>query len=153
MKKAIVIDGVVAACVTVFTSAVSFTPPQGSLVYDAGDEVESGWIAHTAGDGSVTFTAPEVVEVYQQVTPMTFLMLFTFTERIALKKLVNGDPDADPVVKPDPLIVDWWGIITDVRLVTVDLNLPSVQQALGYLVMLGILTQDRLIQILEAKIQ
>lgn len=87
---------------------------------------------------------PEPPIIYQKVSPMTFQMLFTSPERIAIRAKVAA---------PDAILADWWAIVTSPQLTEVDLGLSSVQQALAYLATLNIITEDRKTQILAAQIQ
>lgn len=80
---------------------------------------------------------------YPVVSSMTFQMLFTSKERIAIKT----------AVKTDPIIEDWWSIVTNPQLTEVDLGLTSAQEALAYLVSLSIITEDREKEILTGKVQ
>lgn len=100
-----------------------------------------------ASGGKWTIAAipgPEVpVVTYPVVTPMTFQMLLTSSERIAIKA----------AAKTDPVIEDWWSIATNPQLTEVDLGLTSVHEALGYLVQQGMLTEDRKSEILIAKVK
>lgn len=80
---------------------------------------------------------PEIV--YEKVSPIEFKMLFTMSERLAI----------NPLKQTDEIIKDWFEILDDARLTFVDLGLKSTQDALNYLVTLGILTEDRKLQILR----
>lgn len=80
---------------------------------------------------------------YSTVSAMTFQMLFSSQERIAIKGLTSTDT----------VIEDWWGIVNDPRLTEVDLNLKSVQDALEYITSIGILVEGRKTEILAAKVQ
>lgn len=107
------------------------------------DEVQSGWI-RTDGQWSAPAPAPqpEPVPVYPKVTPVEFKMLFTSAERIAIK-------DARAT---DPVVDDYFDIVEDPRLQVVDLGLRSVQEGIHYLQTIGILTEDRVSQILAGTI-
>lgn len=76
---------------------------------------------------------------YAKISPIEFKMLFTVSERLAI----------NPLKQSDEIINDWFGILDDVRLTTVDLGLKSTQDALSHLVTLEILTEDRKLQILR----
>jgi|GEM_PF-6953817 len=91
--------------------------------------------------------------VYPVVSPMTFQMLFTPLEEIAIKKVVDGDPAAEPPVAANQEVAIWWGRLTNPGLTEVDLGLKSVQGALEGLVALGALASDRVAQILTGKLQ
>ena len=55
----------------------------------------------------------------------------------------------NPLKQTDEIIKDWFEILDDSRLTFVDLGLKSTQDVLNYLVTLGILTEDRKLQILK----
>ena len=83
---------------------------------------------------------PQVpLATYPVVTPMTFKMLFTSTERIAIKRSVATDDVID----------DWWGIINDPNLTEINLGLKSAQDGLDYLISVGILAPERKVEILS----
>lgn len=63
-----------------------------------------------------------VVHTPPQLTPVEFKMLWKYPERIAIRA-------ARPT---DPMLDDFYTIVDDPRLATVDLNLPSVQEAIQY---------------------
>jgi hypothetical protein len=124
--------------------------PEIAVLYstDVPDEAENGdgWV----GGALVKRPAPEpATEPISQpvqrpiVSPVEFKLLFTPQERVAIKSERAGDPVID----------DFMTIIDDPRLTHVDMNLKSTQDALGYLVDKGILTEDRKAQILEGKPQ
>ena len=69
-----------------------------------------------------------------KVSPIEFKLLFTYQERIAIKaKRAN-----------DPILEDFYSIVDDPRLTSVNLSLKSTQDALGYLAMLKLVTKERL---------
>jgi hypothetical protein len=78
-----------------------------------------------------------------RVSPVEFKLLFAPQERVAIKSARANDP----------VIEDFMEIVEDQRLTYVDLNLKSTQDALGYLVAKGILTEDRKAQILDGTLQ
>jgi len=79
---------------------------------------------------------------YKKISPLEFKMLFTVTERIAIKNLKLTDE----------IICDWYEILDDPRLKEVDLGLKSTQDGLNYLVSKDVLEESRVSEILEAKI-
>lgn len=107
------------------------------------DEVQAGWIRKD-GQWSAPAPAPqpEPVPVYPKVTPVEFKMLFTSAERIAIKEARTTDPVID----------DYFDIVEDPRPQVVDLGLHSVQEGIHYLQTTGILTEDRVSQILAGTI-
>lgn len=107
------------------------------------DEVKPGWI-RADGQWSAPAPAPqpEPVPVYPKVTPVEFKMLFTSAERIAIKEARTTDPVVD----------DYLDIVEDTRLQVVDLGLQSVQEGIQHLQSIGILTEDRVSQILAGTI-
>lgn len=78
-----------------------------------------------------------------QVSPPTFLLLFTSQERIGIRAARNySGADANPnMVKA--VLDDWFAIIDDPRLQYVDLTLPATQQGIDFLVTVGLLTAPR----------
>lgn len=123
--------------------ANSFHPDIAAQFEPVPDEVQSGWIRKD-GQWSAPAPAPqpEPVPVYPKVTPVEFRMLFTSAERIAIKEARATDPVVD----------DFYDIVEDPRLQVVDLGLHSVQEGINYLQTIGILTEDRVSQILAGTI-
>lgn len=74
-----------------------------------------------------------------KVSPVEFKLLFTPQERIAIKA----------IRATDAVIDDFYDIAEDPRLTHVDLSLSTTQQAIGYMVTLNLLTQERATQILS----
>lgn len=68
-----------------------------------------------------------------RVTPVQFKMLFTVSERQALKALVDTDST----------IADWFEILNDPKLTVVDLSLPQITTILTYMVSINVLTAAR----------
>lgn len=90
-----------------------------------------------------TPATPEVISaVPPKVSPVEFMLLFTSTERVAIK--------AARVT--DQIIDDFLDIIEDPRLTQVDLALGSTQGALDYFTALGILAAGRKATILTGVI-
>lgn len=86
------------------------------------DNVEPGWIVNA--DGAIV--APEIIvpEVkYASLTPMSFYLSFTPTERIAIKK------------SSDPVVEEFWATyeLAAQTNSNIDPNLVSVQESLAYL--------------------
>ena len=75
------------------------------------------------------------------ISPISFKLRFTSTERVAIYSAV----DTDPVIK------DWVSILDDQRLTTVDLTSDGTKDAVAYLVTKKILTQSRANKILEVQ--
>lgn len=77
----------------------------------------------------------------------TFMLRFTPVERVAIRK------------STDPLVQDFMTLLSDPRTERVNLQLPAVQQAVGYLAGMGgdplmaspILTPDRAAAVLAAE--
>jgi hypothetical protein len=115
---------------------------------DVPDEAENGdgWVDGELVKRPAPEPAPNPVDTPIQrpiVSPVQFKLLFTPQERVAIRTARSSDPVID----------DFMDIAEDPRLTEVDLNLQSVQDALGYLVAKGILTEDRKAEILEGKLQ
>lgn len=77
------------------------------------------------------------------VSPVEFKLLFTAQERVAIKEARSTDVIVD----------DFFEIVEDPRLTHVNLELQSTKDALDYLVSKGLVTADRLTQILLGQIQ
>lgn len=123
--------------------ANSFHPEIARQFEPVPDEVRPGWIRADGQWSAPTPTPqPEPVPVYPTVTPVEFKMLFTSAERIAIKEARTIDPVVD----------DYFDIVEDPRLQVVDLGLHSVQEGIHYLQSTGILTEDRVSQILAGTI-
>ena len=107
------------------------------------DEVRPGWVRKD-GQWSAPepVPQPEPVPVHPKVTPVEFKMLFTSAERIAIKEARATDMVVD----------DYFDIVEDPRLQVVDLALQSVQEGIHHLQSIGILTEDRVSQILAGTI-
>jgi hypothetical protein len=109
------------------------------------DYVEDGFTVD--GDTWMPPAAPEapepapVAQEFKKVSPIEFKLLFNSMERIQLK------------TSADPIVQDFFEIINDPRLTHVDLGLQSVQNALLYLVSLGVITMERRTQILAGEAQ
>lgn len=104
------------------------------------DEQMRGWMA-----GGTLYSDPDrkCKLIPTKFSPVEFMLLFTSTERVAIKARRATDPVID----------DWLDIIEDSRLTEVDLALQSTQDALAYLVSLDILTDERKGEILGGEIQ
>lgn len=130
-----------------FTLAESVHSAIAELFSEVPDDVTVNSTVDAKGKWTITpVIEPEpIVPVinYPIVTPLTFQMLFTSKERIAIKT----------AVKTDPIIEDWWSIVTNPQLTEVDLGLTSVQEALTYLISLSIITEDREKEILTGKVK
>lgn len=70
------------------------------------------------------------------LSPVEFKMLFASAERIAIRQRREGET-------PDLVIDDWFGILDDPRLTTVDLTRQDTKDGLAYLVAVGVLTAER----------
>jgi len=149
MTKYAIIQSSVA--VEIFTPQEGFTleeswPPEHAVLFsEVPDEVTPNSVIDDKGKWTIAQIAPPVPDpvLYQKVTPMTFQMLFTSSERIAIKK----------AVPTDPVIEDWWSLVTNPQLTEVDLNLSSVHEALDYLVTLKIISNERKLEILSVHVK
>jgi len=86
------------------------------------------------------FQSPEpepVAPLLPLLTPVEFKLMFTPTERIAIK---NTRPT-------DEILDDFMDIIDDPRLDTVNFNLQSTKDAIDYLVSIEVLTVERAVQV------
>lgn len=76
------------------------------------------------------------------ITPVEFKTLFTVQERVALRELR----------KTDPIVQEFMDIVDDPRCTTILLNSQGTVDGLGYLVSKGILEEERVPEILSAKL-
>ena len=107
---------------------------------ESGDSFSNGELTKQVVTVAQPTTAPVT---YSKVSPVEFKLLFTVQERVALKALRATNPIVD----------DFFSIVDDPRLSHVDLGLNSTQQALGYLAMLGAITEARVAEILSGTLQ
>ena len=77
---------------------------------------------------SVVVTTPDI-----KVSPIEFKLLFTSAERIAIKTKRSTDAILD----------DFYTIMDDPRLTSVNLSLKSTKDAVGYLESLKLITKER----------
>lgn len=120
-----------------------FTPDIAAQFERVPYEVENGW---TLADGKWTAPviaepgpAPEPVISYAKVSPIEFKLLFTSSERVAIKASRATDLAID----------DFYDIVEDPRLTFVDLGLNSTQQALQYMAAQSLIAPERIEQILS----
>jgi len=76
------------------------------------------------------------------VTPVQFKTLFTVQERVALRELR----------KIDPIVEEFMDIVDDPRCTSILLNAQGTIDGLSYLVTKSIIVEDRIADILAAKI-
>lgn len=117
-------DSTVVGVMTLFSAGAA---PGPGFTLAPNDAVDMGWIKQ--GDG--TFLPPVAVTPEIKVSPVEFKLLFTASERVAIKA------SADPIVK------DFFEIVNDPRLTHVNLSLQSTKDALAYLTALTILAAGR----------
>ena len=92
---------------------------------------------------------PEPVEpVYRlRVSPVEFKMLFSPTERLAIRQAREYSGTETAQKQLALLVDDWWSIVDDPRLTVVDLGLDQTMAGLDMLVTAGILSADRRVEI------
>lgn len=135
---------------TLFTTEIAdlFVEVPNSCVYMATRQ-GSAWIAPPEPEvaGPAEPAPPLAPGRILQVSPPTFLLLFTSPERIgirAARNYVGADAGANMV---KAVLDDWFSIIDDPRLQYVDLALPATQQGIDFLVTVGLLTAPRAAEI------
>jgi hypothetical protein len=74
------------------------------------------------------------------VSAIEFKLLFTPTERVQSRE----------AAKTDPVVADMFLLLDDPRTQSISLGMPQVWAMLDYLITLGILTEERKQQILNA---
>lgn len=104
------------------------------------DNVERGW--HRTGTvwaAPATAATPAAATIPRKtvVTPPEFLLLFTASERIAIRTARGSDP----------VVADWLAILEDPRLSEVDVSRPATLDGLAYLASKGLITQARAAEI------
>jgi len=109
------------------------------------DNVSHGWTLSNGTWAAPVVPEPVVTEIpvkYTKVSPVEFKLLFTSTERIAIQ-----------AAKATNLVVaDFYSIVEDPRLTTVDFNLKSVRDAIAYLASVGLVEESRVAEIISGKI-
>ncbi len=94
-------------------------------------------------DGEIVRHEPSAISLGIKVSPVEFMLLFTGAERVAIKA----------ARQTDPVIDDFLEIVEDPRLTFVDLALPSTRDALAYLVVKNLISEERQAEILSGAIQ
>lgn len=109
------------------------------------DEVQAGWVRSESGEwiAPEPTPQPEPAATYPKVSPVEFLLLFTISERVAIREKRQTDPVID----------DFFNLVEDPRLTHVDLGLPSTQVALNYFAELQLIADHRIPEILSGKYQ
>ncbi len=102
-------------------------------------------------DGAA-FITPVAEVISPTVSTIQFLMLFSSVERVAIRFAVAGNQTVTPVIEPDAVLADWWGIINDPRLTYIDLGLASVHSALDYLTSKSLIAVGRKSQIVLGQV-
>lgn len=107
------------------------------------DEVQAGWIRTgdkwAAPDPVVTEPQPEA----PTVTPVEFMLLFTSSERIAIKAARETDAIVD----------DFFGIVDDPRLTEINLGSNGTKGVIEHLVAVSLITEARKSEILSGVAQ
>lgn len=138
-------DGVVVEVFSEGNPEDFFHPDISKMFFEAPDEVVVGWIQKAGVIQAPPIAAP-VSEVVTEIKPTTlsisppdFKLRFTFHERISLKKARATDPGVD----------DFYDILDDPRLKTVELSAPATIASITYFAEQGYLTQERATQVLD----
>lgn len=121
-----------------------FTPEIAAQFEEVPAKVQQGWLRDESGGwfAPVPTPMPDVTES-KRVSPVEFKLLFTSTERIAIKT----ERDSDAVID------DFFDIVDDPRLTYVDLGLQSTKDALAYLASKNLITEARREEILAGQVQ
>lgn len=104
--------------------AAQYHPDIAAQFVEVPDEVQQGWVLDDDGTWSapVIEAAPEPVAVSLSVSPVEFKLLWTSPERIALRQMRETNP----------VIADFWEIVEDPRMQSVNLDRKSTQQGIAY---------------------
>lgn len=147
MKYARIINNQAAIDVRTESPEGFFTPDIAAQFEQVPDTVEDGWIRNGETWDAPTILEPEIqvhVDVIPPaVSPVEFKLLFTSLERVAIKAARSTDP----------VLEDFYDIVEDPRLTAVNLALQSTQQALYYMQSKGLLTEERVAEILLGRVQ
>lgn len=151
MKYARIVDDVAVEVVTANPHAL-FTTEIADLFVEVSDDCvymatrqEGAWVAPPEPEAAEPAepAEPPAPPRILQVSPPTFLLLFTSQERIAIRA-ARGYSGADANANMVKAVLDdWFAIIEDPRLQYVDLALPATQQGIDFLVTAGLLTEQR----------
>lgn len=131
-----------------------FVPQEPGMVYMA--TLENGvW---TAPPDPAPAPDPEPTpdpepEPITHVSPVEFKMLFTSTERIAIRQARATTSTQVTAQTIKAVLDDWFDIVDDPRLSSVDLTLQSTIDGVNFLVTHSIITAERAAQILAGEIQ
>ena len=104
---------------------------------DGAKLVKNVWV----NPGDVTLIVEKIMATDIEVGPIEFKLLFTIEERIHI----------DEKKKDDAILKDFFSIIDDPRLKSVNLGLQSTKDAVKYLVSIGIVEEGRVDQILSGQ--
>lgn len=141
MKSVFIKDGAVVSVITAHAPGVVVTcaiPGAEERVVPDESPVDTGWTVAIV-DGSLVFAAP--ASEAPKVSPVQFKLLFTSVERIAIK------------TSTDPVLQDFFEIVNDPRLTSVDLGLQSTKDALWYLASNSLIAPGRVDEILMGKVK
>lgn len=124
--------------------------PRTMVPFGSAAEVEACALALADNPAAWTAVALEPEQAYYtQLSPPTFLLLFTSAERIAIRQAAAyAGSDADELALA-AAISDWLSIVNDPRLQIVNLELPATIDGINILVPAGILTAARAAEILR----
>jgi hypothetical protein len=120
---------------TAVAPSEQFTPEVAAFYStEVSDEVQNGWeLVNNVWTAPAPLPTPEPPKA-TECSSIKFLLRFTPTERVAIR------------ASTDPFVVDWLTIMNDPRLDVVHYN--EALPALDYLVSVGILTHNRIAEIL-----
>lgn len=120
-----------------------FTPEVAAQFVEVPDEVQDGWLLNDGAWLAPATPGPDPKPTESpKVSPVQFKLLFTATERVAIKTARDNDLVID----------DFYDIVEDPRLTHVDLGLQSTKDAIGYLQSKQLLTAERAAEILTGKL-
>ena len=104
--------------------ASQFHPDIAAQFVEVPKEVRAGWVLSDDGTWSapVIEAAPDAAAARPSVSPVEFKLLWPSPERIALRRMRDTNP----------VIADFWEIVEDPRVQSVNLDLKSTQQGIAY---------------------
>jgi hypothetical protein len=144
--KAWIENGVVRDVVadpSVFTPSIAslYTTDVPDGTVNGASFVDGEWVNPVAQEPEEPVVVTPVSEP-KIVSPVEFKLLFTSPERIAIKA----------ARATDPVIDDFYELLDDPRLSGVNLGLQSIQDAVGYMALQGLIAPERVAVILSGDV-
>lgn len=127
-----------------------FSPVPDGVVVGSVRGADGNWTAPQAPDAEQP--AP-VSPAITQVSPVEFKLLFTSSERLAIKAARAYQGDDETALAVRDALNDFYEIVDDPRLTYVDLALESTRDAIEFLAGAGLIEPARVPEILTGRIR